>query len=123
MAVRLTEVSVVKIKPEPGTLSVPASTRRPSYTVNMLPFPSGPGGLAYTSTFRKAYKANLIHWAATIEDPFGTNAIMEPTIRYEWNNNFPELDVDFVDPEQNVPPNVTNIIYSVVRSDSPISVS
>jgi hypothetical protein len=46
---------------------------------------------SYTRDWRKFFKPTLIHWAATLEDPFGTNAVMENVVKEVWKMVFPSI--------------------------------
>ena len=65
--------------------------RKIRYTFSSLPFPRGAAGTSYTHDWRKSFKSTLIHWAATLEDPFGTNAIMEDIVEEIWKLVFPSI--------------------------------
>jgi len=41
--------------------------------------------------WRKSFKPTLIHWAATLEDPFGTNVVMDDTVTEVWKAVFPSI--------------------------------
>ena len=41
--------------------------------------------------WRKSFKLTLIHWAATLEDPFGTNVVMDDTVTEVWKAVFPSI--------------------------------
>lgn len=47
--------------------------------------------MSYTCDWRKYFKPTLIHWAATLKDPFGTNALMEDIITEVWKTVFPSI--------------------------------
>ena len=46
---------------------------------------------SYTHDWRKSFKPTLIHWATTLEDPFGTNAVMEDIVVEVWKIVFPSI--------------------------------
>jgi len=52
--------------------------------------------MSYTCEWRKSFKPTLIHWAATLEDPFGTNTVMEYIITEVWHNVFPSIENEMV---------------------------
>ena len=61
------------------------------YTFSSLPFPRGAASTSYTREWRKSFKSTLIHWAATLEDPFGTNAVMEDVVAEIWKLVFSSI--------------------------------
>ena len=61
------------------------------YNFSSLPFPRGAASTPYTRDWRKSFKSTLIHWAATLEDPFGTNAVMEDFVKEIWKTVFPSI--------------------------------
>ncbi|KAF8873358.1 hypothetical protein BD779DRAFT_1679258 [Infundibulicybe gibba] len=69
-------------------------TKRVKYTVTSLPFPGGAEGSAYFKKYRKTFKPTLIAWASTLDDPFGANSLIEPTIRELWALIFPKINLD-----------------------------
>ena len=86
----MTTVKVV----EPVVLDTSSSARRVKkvrYTFSSLPFPRGAASTTYTRDWRKSFKPTLIHWAATLEDPFGTNAVMDDTVTEVWKAVFPSI--------------------------------
>lgn len=83
--------------------------RKEKFSVNDLPFPSGPGKAAYHQRWRRQFKHSLYHWAGTTLDPFGANAIMGPKVREIWNAVYPTLVFADDDP-------VWNIIRAVVSA-------
>jgi hypothetical protein len=91
----LPQATSVKIfEPAPPEPEVSSSRRRVKklrYTLSSLPFPRGAAGTSYTRDWRKTFKSTLIHWAATLEDPFGTNAIMEDVVVEIWKQVFPSI--------------------------------
>jgi hypothetical protein len=73
---------------------VSSSSRRVKkirYTFSSLPFPRGAASTSYARDWRKSFKSTLIHWAATLEDPFGTNAIVENVVAEIWKLVFPSI--------------------------------
>lgn len=95
--------STVKIKMEtaPATLVRTATgggcVKKEKFTVTSLPFPRGSGGTAYGQRWRRVFKPSLIEWAATYEDPFGTNAEMDDVVEGLWAQIFPTLATAVVD--------------------------
>lgn len=90
----MTTVKIVEPAPVALDLSSSASGRRvkkEKYTLASLPFPRGAASTAYTREWRKSFKPTLIHWAATLKDPFGTNAVMEDIITEIWKDVFPSF--------------------------------
>lgn len=65
--------------------------KKEKYTLASLPFPRGTAGMSYTREWRKTFKPSLIHWAATLNDPFGTNAVMEDITTEIWKAVFPSI--------------------------------
>ena len=95
-------MTTVKIV-EPVALDLPSGPtgRRPKkekYTIASLPFPRGAAGVSYTREWRKSFKSTLIHWAATLKDPFGTNAVtdMEDVVTEIWKAVFPSIENEVV---------------------------
>lgn len=76
--------------------------KKEKYTVIDLPFPAGPGKAAYHQKWRRQFKHSLYHWAGTVSDPFGTNAIMGPKVREIWNAVYPTLVLENDDPAWDV---------------------
>ena len=86
-------MTTVKIL-EPVPVEKSSSGRRVKkvkYSFSLLPFPHGVANMTYTREWRKSFKPTLIHWAATLEDPFGTNALMEDIITDLWKTVFPSI--------------------------------
>jgi hypothetical protein len=89
-SVKVVEPAPVAFDPSSG------SGRRPKkekYTLSSLPFPRGATSTTYAREWRKLFKSTLIHWAATLKDPFGTNAVtgMEDIITEIWKAVFPSI--------------------------------
>ncbi|KIM35954.1 hypothetical protein M413DRAFT_428169 [Hebeloma cylindrosporum] len=87
---RLTTVKVI----EPVASETSSTGRRVKkvrYTFSSLPFPRGAASTTYTRDWRKAFKSTLIHWAATLEDPFGTNSVMDDIVTEIWKAVFPSI--------------------------------
>jgi hypothetical protein len=61
------------------------------YNFSSLPFPRGASSTSYVRDWRKSFKSTLIHWAATLEDPFGTNVVMEDIVAEIWKEVFPSI--------------------------------
>ncbi|KAF8802193.1 hypothetical protein BYT27DRAFT_7113324, partial [Phlegmacium glaucopus] len=61
------------------------------YTFSSLPFPHGAASTSYARDWRKSFKPTLIDWAATLEDPFGTNTVMEDIVTDIWKVVFPSI--------------------------------
>jgi hypothetical protein len=92
----MTSVKIVEPAPVVFDPSSGASSRRlkkEKYTLASLPFPRGAASSTYTREWRKCFKSTLIHWAATLKDPFGTNAVtgMEDIITEIWTATFPSI--------------------------------
>ena len=86
----MTTVKVV----EPVVLDTSSSAHRVKkvrYTFSSLPFPRGAASTSYTCDWRKYFKLTLIHWAATLEDPFAMNAVMDDTVTEVWKAVFPSI--------------------------------
>jgi hypothetical protein len=65
--------------------------KKEKYTVASLPFPGGSATTGYSQRWRRTFKPSLIEWAATLEDPFGTNAVMDAAVEALWIQIFPTL--------------------------------
>ncbi|KAF8870452.1 hypothetical protein BD779DRAFT_1478893 [Infundibulicybe gibba] len=93
-------VHVVKIEgdntEEAGNRGNRGRTKKVKYMVSSLPFPGGAEGSAYFKKYRKIFKPTLIAWASTLDDPFGANSLIEPTIRELWALIFPKIN--YLDP-------------------------
>ena len=86
----MTAVKVV----EPVAVETPSSGRRVKkvrYIFSSLPFPCGAASTSYTRDWRKSFKLMLIHWATTLEDPFGTNVVMDDIVTEVWKTVFPSI--------------------------------
>ena len=70
--------------------------KKEKYTLASLPFPRGAASTSYAREWRKSFKSTLIHWAATLEDPFGANAVMEDVITEVWKAVFPSIENEVV---------------------------
>jgi hypothetical protein len=86
----MTTVRIVEPVPAEASSSG-RRVRKVKFTFSSLPFPRGPANMAYTREWRKLFKPTLIHWAATLEDPFGTNSLMEGVIAEVWKTVFPSI--------------------------------
>ena len=93
----LLQITSVKIvEPMPVTLD-PSSggsgrrVKKEKYTLASLPFPRGAESISYSREWRKSFKPTLIHWAATLKDPFGTNAVMGDILTEVWMAVFPSI--------------------------------
>ena len=62
--------------------------KKEKYTLASLPFPRGAASTTYAREWRKSFKPTIIHWAATLKDPFGTNAVMDDIITETWKTVF-----------------------------------
>jgi len=62
--------------------------RRTKYTLIDLPIPYS---RVYTDKWRKQFVPNLLAWAGSLEDPFGTNGQLNSEIVNLWKEVFPEL--------------------------------
>lgn len=89
----MTTVKIVEPAPDPssGVSHGGHRVKKEKYTLSSLPFPRGPASISYTREWRKSFKPTLIHWAATLKDPFGTNSVMEDTITEVWKTVFPSI--------------------------------
>ena len=76
--------------PEATTTST-RSVKKIRYNFSSLSFPRGVASSSYTWDWRKLFKPTLIHWAATLEDPFGTNEVMEDIVKEVWKMVFPSI--------------------------------
>ncbi|KAF8873126.1 hypothetical protein BD779DRAFT_1805320 [Infundibulicybe gibba] len=84
---------------EPAPTVVPehsASSRsrikKEKYTLASLPFDRDEA-TALIQTWRKSFKPTLIQWAATLEDPFGSNSLMDDIIEDIWKRIFPDIAI------------------------------
>ena len=84
-------VKIVEPAPDLSSNSSGHRVKKEKYTLASLPFPRGLASTSYTREWRKSFKSTLIHWAATLKDPFGTNAIMEDVIAEIWKAVFPSV--------------------------------
>ena len=95
-AFRLLKGSLVKVF-EPAAVKLERSAsgrghvKKEKYTVASLPFPRGSASNSYTQRWRRIFKPSLIEWAATCEDPFGTNAKMDAVVEALWCRVYPTL--------------------------------
>ncbi|KAF8878629.1 hypothetical protein BD779DRAFT_1676785 [Infundibulicybe gibba] len=79
--------------------------KKVKYTVSSLPFSGGTEGAAHFKKYCKTFKPTLIAWASMLDDPFGTNSLLEPTVRELWALIFPKfnyLDPMMVDGSQSI---------------------
>lgn len=88
-------MTTVKIV-EPAALDLSSSTsghcvKKEKYTLVSLPFPHGAASTSYRCEWQKSVKSTLIHWAATLDDPFGANAVIEDIIIEVWKAIFPSI--------------------------------
>jgi hypothetical protein len=90
--------SVKVVEPAPVTFNLSSSAhgqrlKKEKYTLASLPFPRGAASTTYTRDWRRYFKSTVIHWAATLRDPFGTNAAtdMEDVITEIWKAVFPSI--------------------------------
>ena len=91
---QMTSVRVV----EPATAALDPSSspsgrrvKKEKYTLASLPFPCGAESMTYTREWRKSFKPTIIHWAATLKDPFGTNAVVGEIVKEVWSTVFPTI--------------------------------
>jgi hypothetical protein len=89
----MTAVKIVEppVALDPSSASSGQRVKKEKYTLASLPFPRGAASTSYTREWRKSFKSTLIHWAATLNDPFGTNAVMEDIITDIWRKVFPSI--------------------------------
>ena len=93
----MTSVKIVEHAPVAFDSSSGAGGRRQrkeKFTLTSLPFPRGAASTNYYAcNWRKLFKSTLIHWAATLQDPFGTNAVngLEDKISEIWKTVFPSI--------------------------------
>ena len=92
----------VKIVDKPVTNVDTASQQKcVKFTINALPFPSGPQSTAYHTKWRKHAHTSFIDYAATRPCAYRANFDLTPeVIHMIWNDNFPELDME-AHPQQN----------------------
>lgn len=87
----MTTVKIVETAPDTSSGVNGHRVKKEKYTLASLPFPRGATSMTYTRDWRKLFKPTLIHWAATLKDPFGTNSVMEDTITEVWKTVFPSI--------------------------------
>ena len=119
MANNLQQATTVKISVPVLPEAAPAgirSIKKIRYNFSSLPFPHGAASTSYTRDWRKFFKPTLIHWAATLEDPFGTNAVMEDIVKEVWKMVFPSI-ADEVDGGSREA--IIHVVwpYSIIRSN------
>jgi hypothetical protein len=68
--------------------------RKQRYTVSDLPFPRGG---RYTQTWRKVFVPNLLAWAGSQDDPFGTNGQVHLEATKIWNRVFTDVPLKDAD--------------------------
>lgn len=83
-------VKVESVQADVAPLQKGKRGKKVKYTNSHLPFPTARIA-PYTQKWRKAFKPSIINWAATHDDPFGTNAIMDDPIKKVWSEVFPDL--------------------------------
>ena len=88
-SVRVVEPAAAALDPSSG----PSGHRikKEKYTLASLPFPRGAESMTYTREWRKSFKPTIIHWAATLKDPFGTNAVVGEIVKEVWSTVFPTI--------------------------------
>lgn len=91
----MTTVKVVEPVPAALDASFRGARRmkKEKYTLTSLPFPRGATSTTYIREWRRHFKSTLIHWAATLKDPFGTNGStsMEDIVTDIWKAVFPSI--------------------------------
>ena len=88
-SVRVVEPAAPVLDPSSGPSG--RRVKKEKYTLASLPFPRGAESMTYTREWRKSFKPTIIHWAATLKDPFGTNAVMGDIIKEVWSTVFPSI--------------------------------
>ncbi|KAF8802591.1 hypothetical protein BYT27DRAFT_7260895 [Phlegmacium glaucopus] len=98
VTVRGNRTTTIRIfEPVPAeTSSSGRRVKKVKYTFSSLLFPCGAANITYAREWRRSFKPTLIHWAATLEDPFGTNALMEDVITEVWGTIFPSIKNEVV---------------------------
>ncbi|KIK01504.1 hypothetical protein K443DRAFT_6893 [Laccaria amethystina LaAM-08-1] len=88
--------AAVKIVEKPVTnVDTAAQQKHVKFTVNALPFPSGPQSAAYHARWRKHAHTLFIDYAATRPCAYRANSDLTPQVIHTiWNNNFPALDME-----------------------------
>jgi len=86
MGIKL-EVAAAKA-PEPKD-----TTKKLKYTNANLPFPRDGRFAKYLKKWQTTFLASVIEWAATLEEPFGSNGHPDfpNTVQKTWNRVFPDL--------------------------------
>ena len=88
-SVRVVEPAAAASDPSSGPSG--RRVKKEKYTLASLPFPRGAESVTYTREWRKLFKPTIIHWAATLKDPFGTNAVMGDIVKEVWSTVFPSI--------------------------------
>ncbi|KAF8811059.1 hypothetical protein BYT27DRAFT_7253190 [Phlegmacium glaucopus] len=89
-----TTVKIVEPEPVEASRRVPVRTKKEKYTVSSLPFPRGSAARPFVKKWRKTFKPTLIQWASTMQDPFGTNLVMDTVVEEIWMHTFPDISMD-----------------------------
>lgn len=84
-------VEPVPVALDPSSSVSGRRVKKEKYTLASLPFPRGAESISYSREWRKSFKPTLIHWAATLKDPFGTNAVMGDILTEVWMAVFPSI--------------------------------
>ncbi|KAF8807979.1 hypothetical protein BYT27DRAFT_7211610 [Phlegmacium glaucopus] len=93
--IRGQKTTVKIVEPEPVEVSHRVvRTKKEKYTVSSLPFPQGSAACPFVKKWRKTFKPTLIQWASTMEDPFGTNSVMDTVVEQIWTHTFPDILMD-----------------------------
>ena len=88
-SVRVVEPAAAALDPSSGPSG--RRVKKEKYTLASLPFPRGAESMTYTREWRKSFKPTIIHWAATLKDPFGTNAVVGDIVKEVWSTVFPSI--------------------------------
>jgi hypothetical protein len=69
------------------------TTKKLTYTNANLPFPRDGRFAKYLKKWQTTFLAGIIEWAATLEEPFGSNSHpdLPTTVQDTWNRVFPDL--------------------------------
>ena|SRR6267154_6215122 len=68
--------------------------RKQRYTVADLPFPRGG---RYTQIWHKVFVPNLLAWAGSQDDPFGSNGQVHTEVTNIWKHVFPSIPLKDTD--------------------------
>lgn len=89
MKVKIREVDVGKVKTSNTDITEAATAIRfKKMPVSCLPFPTGADNQAVTVKWQLEFKANAIHFAASLPTPFSSNSLLHDRVREWWDHTF-----------------------------------